>query len=969
MAFLELTGSAARKLVRALVKFYYPRIEVTGAERIPQSGPVLLASNHPNSLIDPVLLGIAARRPVRLMAKAPLFDIPLFGKVLRSLGMVPAYRGTDDKAQVSRNLESLAAAARQLAAGHAMGIFPEGKSHDDNRLALVRSGAARLALQAVAAGAQGLKIVPVGLHYEQKERFRSAVWIKVGEPVDAAGWLARHEGDEHLAMRTLTTELNARLRSVVLHLDEAAWQPLLDDLEALLPAAGYRRRDALNGLRRQQAAVDAINHFHRVDRPRAEAAASRVRAHGEALRAAGVPADEMELSLRGRMLFGSLLLTVSKLAAGTVLGLFGLVTHLAPYLFVRVVSAWIPAPGRMTLALNRLLLGLPVYGAWYGFTAWWLADYFVTWVVVTWLVLMPLSGLLALDNARRWKRLFPRLRAEARLLLRPRLRAELLASQAAVVGELSTLAAEFHAAHPPAQAVAAGPSRRYRPPLWLNLTLGACGLAIAVWFCAWLLRDRPTEFLRADAPEIAALPAERLGEQMVSDERALLAVLDGLENLEKTFRAFEADLLAGRRSYYNQADDDEIRRMLVTFLSYRAALLRTVWKYQRNEDVKPEPARLRALLLHYTAAAAVYDYSARFVRAFEGQENAIRKLNEAEPRWDLPAGTYDRMRANLANAEHRRWLEDGWRNYLRTLPEWREAGLAETEPYERFHATIRLAAENTAPLSRELFSYKVGTAWSEVTGVAKGGYYRASSTVSTLIGDTKIRQPRHGKSLVTPQLLERLRPLLQPGDILIERRNWYLSNAFLPGYWPHAALYVGTAEQLRAAGLDRDLRIRRRLEEFSRPDASGHLPAIIEAVSEGVVFTTVEHSIGEADSVAVLRPRLTPLQKQEVIARAFDNAGKPYDFDFDFFSADKLVCTEVVWRSFSGMIDFPLVEILGRKTLPALEIVKFWVSPEGGPQLDFVAYLDGNERTGKCEWSGPAMLAWSVNRPALTWLQ
>ena len=968
MALPEFSGSCARRLVRALIKFYYPRIEVTGADRIPQSGPVLLAANHPNSLIDPVLLGIVARRPMRLMAKSTLFDIPLFGKVLHSLGMVPAYRGTDDRSQVARNHESLALAAKQLAAGHAMGIFPEGKSHDAHQLSLVRSGAARLAFQALAAGAQGLKVVPVGLHYEEKARFRSAVWIKVGEPVDAAEWLAQNQGDEHLAMRTLTAELNARLKSVVLHLDEAAWEPLLEDLEALLPAAGFRRRDALEGLRRQQAAVDAINYFHRTDRPRAEAAAARVRAHGEALRAAGVPRDEAEISLRRGRLLGAFALTTLKLAAGALFGAFGFVTHIVPYLFVRLVSAWIPAPGRMTLALNRLLLGLPVYAGWYAFTAWWLRDYFMLWVVVTWLVIMPVSGLIALDNARRWKALFPRLRAAARLLLRPKLRADLLASQTALVRELGELAAEFRAACP-APAVTVVPSTRYRPPLWLNLTVGAASLAALVWFGAWLLRDRPTEFLRGNAPQLGALTSAQLAEDMTADERTLVAVIDGLGDLEKTFRVFDAEMKAGRRSYYRQADDEDIRRMLVTFLSYRTALLRTVWKYQRHDDVRENVLRLRALLLHYTAAAVAYDYSARFVHEFAGQETAIRKLNEAEPRWDLRPDTYHVIRANLANLANRRWLEDGWKNYQRTLPKWSAAGLAAGEPYEKFHASIALAAKNTAALADELFSYKVETAVADVTGAAKGGYYRASSAVSTLIGDTKIREPRHGKPLVTPELLERLKPVLQPGDILIERRNWYLSNAFLPGYWPHSALYVGTAEQLKAEGLDKDLRIQRHIEEFSQRDASGHEPAIIEAVSEGVVFSTVEHSIGGADSLAVLRPKLTPLQKREVIARAFDHSGKPYDFDFDFFSADKLVCTEVVYRSFNGMIDFPLVEILGRKTLPAVEIVKFWSGGDGGPLLEFVAFLDGNERTGDCDWAGPGELAESVKRPALTWLQ
>src|SRR5688500_6070883 len=117
-----------RELVRALAKFYYPRIEVTGGRLIPRTGPVLLVANHPNSLIDPVLLGIAAQRPVRLMAKAPLFSLPVFGGVLRALGMIPVYRGSDDAKQVSKNVESLAVAARQLATGCVMGIFPEGKS-------------------------------------------------------------------------------------------------------------------------------------------------------------------------------------------------------------------------------------------------------------------------------------------------------------------------------------------------------------------------------------------------------------------------------------------------------------------------------------------------------------------------------------------------------------------------------------------------------------------------------------------------------------------------------------------------------------------------------------------------------------------------------------------------------------------------------------------------------------------------
>jgi len=957
----------ARGLVRALVKFYYPRIEVTGSALIPRTGPVLLVANHPNSLIDPVLLGIAAQRPVRLMAKAPLFRLPVFGAILRALGMVPAYRGSDDAKQVSKNLESLAVAARQIAGGGVMGIFPEGKSHDAAQLALVRSGAARLALQAVAAGSAGLRVVPIGINYERKERFRTAVWIKVGRPIDAARWLRMHGGDEHKAMRTLTQEIGARLRHCVTHLQDAAWESLLDEVEALLPPAPGGKRAVLATLHRRKRAADAINFFHQADPARAQAAAARVAAHAEGLRQAGVPADARVFARRGFALVGALARDALLMAALGLVGLVGAIHHAIPYGIVRLIAGRLAGPGRMVVALLRLLLSVPIYAAWYAFGWWRMSLYFMPWVAWTWLALMPFAGLAALTMVRRLRTTLPFWIAEVRLLVARRRAAELRAEHVALGRMLEAFATE--AKLPTTIAAEPSPGVVYRPPLWVTVSITGGALACLLVVGAWLLRDRPIGFLRQGAPALHEVAAGELDERMASDERALVAVLGGLQELEARFRQFEAGLATGERSYYRPEDDEEIRRLLVRYLSYRAALLRTVWHYQRHEEVADERAGLRALLLHYTAAAVAYDYAARFVVAFEGAPVAIKKLNEAEPRWDLPAGTYDAIRANLAHVSHRRWLEDGWSNYHATVPRWIAAGLHAGEPHAVFHRAIATAGENTARLSERVLRYKVQTALADVGKFTRGGWYRASSAVSTLVGDARIREPRGHAGLVTAELLAGLRPRLRPGDIVIERRNWYLSNAFLPGYWPHAALYVGSAADLRALGLDAEPRVAKHLAAFARPDAAGHAPALIEAISEGVVFTSAEHSIGEADSVAVLRPRLTPAQIKEVIARAFSHAGKPYDFDFDFFSADKLVCTEVVYRACGSYIDFPLVKIMGTTTLPALEIVRHWSSPVGAPQLEFVAFLDGDAITGKCVERDAEALKASIARPALTWLQ
>ena len=152
--------SIVRRIVRRLVRIYYPRIEIAGSDRIPGSGPVLLCANHANSLIDPVLIGWASQRPVRFLAKAPLFKTPVLGPLMQSLGMIPAFRGSDDKRQVRRNMESLDVGSQALVDGAALGIFPEGKSHDAMALEMVRSGASRIAIQAARTGSDRISRRP-----------------------------------------------------------------------------------------------------------------------------------------------------------------------------------------------------------------------------------------------------------------------------------------------------------------------------------------------------------------------------------------------------------------------------------------------------------------------------------------------------------------------------------------------------------------------------------------------------------------------------------------------------------------------------------------------------------------------------------------------------------------------------------------------------------------------------------------
>ena len=91
------------RLARFLVWFYYSTIRISGAERVPRDGPILLVANHANSLVDPMVLGLAVHRRIRYLAKGPLFEMPVVGALMRWLGMIPVWREVDDLDAAARD--------------------------------------------------------------------------------------------------------------------------------------------------------------------------------------------------------------------------------------------------------------------------------------------------------------------------------------------------------------------------------------------------------------------------------------------------------------------------------------------------------------------------------------------------------------------------------------------------------------------------------------------------------------------------------------------------------------------------------------------------------------------------------------------------------------------------------------------------------------------------------------------------
>ena len=180
-----------RWLTGIALHWFYSNIQVVGRERVPTEGPVLLAASHHNALLDPLIAGWIIPRRLTLTAKATLMDNAFLAWLFPAIGVVPLRRAGDERKEkpggaidVARNAGAFRNLLDTLAQGRMILIFPEGKSHSEPALAPLKTGIARIALEARDdRQISGLQIVPLGLSFEDKGNPGTAVLAEFGEPV------------------------------------------------------------------------------------------------------------------------------------------------------------------------------------------------------------------------------------------------------------------------------------------------------------------------------------------------------------------------------------------------------------------------------------------------------------------------------------------------------------------------------------------------------------------------------------------------------------------------------------------------------------------------------------------------------------------------------------------------------------------------------------------------------------------
>jgi 1-acyl-sn-glycerol-3-phosphate acyltransferase len=198
-------------LAGVLTRTFFRQVEVEHGERLDSVRPTVVVADHRNGLVDGLLLMAALPRYPRFLGKSTLFRNPLLWPFLQVGGVVPIYRAQDGGSPEG-NRRAFARCHRLLAGGGMVAIFPEGISHDLPALQPLRTGAARIALEAAGDGVVDVDTVTVTLVYDDKQRFRSRALVRVGVPVPVQPWLEAYRHDAARAVRALTADLTERLR-------------------------------------------------------------------------------------------------------------------------------------------------------------------------------------------------------------------------------------------------------------------------------------------------------------------------------------------------------------------------------------------------------------------------------------------------------------------------------------------------------------------------------------------------------------------------------------------------------------------------------------------------------------------------------------------------------------------------------------------------------------------------------------
>ena len=446
------------------------------------------------------------------------------------------------------------------------------------------------------------------------------------------------------------------------------------------------------------------------------------------------------------------------------------------------------------------------------------------------------------------------------------------------------------------------------------------------------------------------------------------AYLQNLHDLENEIISLKKEIVSILIPDLPIADDQqkrEIYRVWNKFIVTNQILydIRTMGDSLMNPQEGSDPY---GFLIFYTAHIQAYDLSLHLIR--QAYKNSLYDvlLNEEITDRELPPGLFDQIKLNVLHVSDMSGMEDGFDLY----------GYLKNR--QAFNPSIDLVAGAMKLIEQKYQNYSDVLKSRSLIMLTKNGadivskklkktFFPLKESFLRTLSETRLT--RRKTALITPLQCDTILQNSQPGDIVLQRQEWYMTNYGIPGFWSHEALYLGSYKQLIDYAADPTVTDYYRQLDCTYSDFDNYMKnkypeswdlykigdsdnqpfVYLEAIAEGVTLNTAKNSIGHCDYAAVLRPRLPKELIVKAVERAVAKHGKPYDYDFDFRKNSALVCSGLIYQAYQKDSDFAGLNFTTSKVAgnivmpPNLIAEKYQNDKAKAKELELIIFYDSND--------------------------